>query len=100
MKWITGLSVAASLLAATAFAQVERRVGEQARQAPSALAGERADQDRRSPGPPVETGPRTPEADRAHRGGGVVLEGAPGAPAPQPQPTPPASPAGQQLPRR
>ncbi|MGG5810109.1 hypothetical protein [Falsiroseomonas sp. CW058] len=43
----------------------------------------------RSPGPPLDQGPRTPQADAAHRGGGVVLEGAPGAPAPAPQPTPP-----------
>ena len=38
----------------------------------------------------VDRGPDTPEANAAHRGGGVILEGAPGAPAPPPQPTPPA----------
>jgi hypothetical protein len=36
----------------------------------------------RSPGPPVDLGPRTPDANAAHRGGGVILEGPPGAPAP------------------
>jgi hypothetical protein len=38
---------------------------------------------------PVDNGPATPGANSAHQGGGVVLQGAPGAPAPQPQPTPP-----------
>ena len=99
MKWIQGLSVYASLVAVTAFAQVERRVGEQAPPGPSSPPGERSHQDRRSPGPPIDTGPRTPEANRAQRDGGDVLESAPGQPAPQPQPTPPAGPAGQQLPR-
>lgn len=42
----------------------------------------------RSPGAPLDRGPHTPEANQAHRGGGVVMEGAPGAPAPAPQPTP------------
>ena len=38
---------------------------------------------------PVDNGPTTPGANNAYQGGGVVLQGAPGAPAPQPQPTPP-----------
>ncbi len=38
---------------------------------------------------PIDNGPNTPEANSAYRGGGVVLQGAPGAPAPQPQATPP-----------
>ena len=38
---------------------------------------------------PVDVGPFTPAANRAYQGGGVVLQGAPGAPAPTPQPTPP-----------
>ena len=59
MNWIVGLAVCASLVAGTAFAQVERRVGErrvgeQASPGPSSSVGERVDQDRRSPGPPVE----------------------------------------------
>lgn len=38
---------------------------------------------------PVDHGPFTPEANRAFQGGGMVLQGAPGAPAPTPEPTPP-----------
>ncbi len=44
---------------------------------------------------PVDLGPNTPEANKAYQGGGVVLQGAPGAPAPVPQTTPPGQvPAG------
>jgi len=42
----------------------------------------------RSPGAPLDKGPYTPEANKAYMGGGVVLEGAPGAPPPTPEPTP------------
>lgn len=42
-----------------------------------------------SPQKPVDHGPFTPEANRAYQGGGVILQGAPGAPPPTPQPTPP-----------
>jgi len=38
---------------------------------------------------PLDRGPFTPEASRAYNGGGVILEGAPGAPAPEPRPMPP-----------
>lgn len=38
---------------------------------------------------PVDLGPQTPDANKAYQGGGVVLQGAPGAPAPAPQATPP-----------
>src|SRR4051794_2610308 len=38
---------------------------------------------------PLDRGPFTPEANRAYNGGGVILEGAPGAPAPEPRPLPP-----------
>lgn len=38
---------------------------------------------------PLDRGPFTPEANRAYMGGGVVLQGAPGAPAPTPEATPP-----------
>jgi hypothetical protein len=38
---------------------------------------------------PIDNGPNTPQANNAYQGGGVVLQGAPGAPAPTPQPTPP-----------
>ena len=37
---------------------------------------------------PVDKGPYTPQANAAYQGGGVILQGAPGAPAPVPQPTP------------
>ncbi len=44
---------------------------------------------------PVDKGPYTPAANGAYQGGGVVLQGGPGAPAPQPKATPPGqSPAG------
>ena len=43
---------------------------------------------RRSPDTPLDHGPFTPEANRAFMGGGVILQGAPGAPAPRPEPTP------------
>jgi hypothetical protein len=38
---------------------------------------------------PVDLGPNTPEANKAYQGGGVILQGAPGAPAPTPKATPP-----------
>src|ERR1700722_16256866 len=46
-------------------------------------------QTRRSPDTPPEFGPFTPEAKRAFEGGGMILQGAPGEPAPRPEPTPP-----------
>ena len=48
-----------------------------------------AGQARQSSGSPLDRGAFTPEANRAYQGGGMVLEGAPGAPAPTPEPTPP-----------
>jgi hypothetical protein len=53
----------------------------------SALA-QPAGQVRRSSEVPVDHGPFTPEANSAYQGGGVILQGAPGAPAPSPEPTP------------
>ena len=38
---------------------------------------------------PLDFGPFTPEANRAFQGGGMILQGAPGEPAPRPEPTPP-----------
>jgi hypothetical protein len=35
---------------------------------------------------PVDHGPFTAQANAAYAGGGMILEGAPGAPAPRPQP--------------
>jgi hypothetical protein len=49
-------------------------------------------QTRRSSEVPVDHGPFTPEASRAYQDGGVILQGAPGAPAPAPEPTPPGPP--------
>ena len=46
-------------------------------------------QTRRSPDTPIDHGPFTPEANRAFQGGGMILQGAPGEPAPRPEPTPP-----------
>ncbi len=44
---------------------------------------------------PIDLGPNTPAANGAYQGGGVVLQGAPGAPPPPVQPTPPGqTPAG------
>ncbi len=37
----------------------------------------------------VDVGPFTPEANRAYQGGGVILQGEPGASAPTPEATPP-----------
>lgn len=42
----------------------------------------------RPPAEPIDLGPDTPEVNAAHRGGGVILEGLPGEPAPAPRPTP------------
>ena len=38
---------------------------------------------------PVDHGPYTPQANGAYQGGGMILQGAPGAPAPRPEATPP-----------
>lgn len=38
---------------------------------------------------PLDVGPNTPAANAAYQDGGVVLQGAPGAPAPTPMATPP-----------
>ena len=46
-------------------------------------------QTRRSPDTPLDVGPFTPEANRAFQGGGMILQGAPGEPAPRPEATPP-----------
>ena len=48
---------------------------------------------------PVDKGPYTPQANAAYQGGGVILQGAPGAPAPVPQPTPPGLPPKNSVPR-
>jgi hypothetical protein len=68
---------AALLIAAPSFAQVV---------VPSGPKGATQEPNRPSvsPGPPLDQGP-APGSDRAFRGGGTVLEGAPGAPAPAPR---------------
>jgi hypothetical protein len=38
---------------------------------------------------PIDKGPFTPAATGAYQGGAVILQGAPGDPAPMPKPTPP-----------
>jgi hypothetical protein len=48
---------------------------------------------------PIDNGPTTPDSNAAYRGGGVVLQGAPGAPAPAPQPTPPGQPPQNAIPK-
>jgi hypothetical protein len=84
-----------ALLAGTALAQTAPH-GTQRDMSTSRTGGEpgasRADSEARSPGPPIDRGPRTPEANRAFMGGGVVLEGVPGGPTPIPQALPPTDP--------
>ncbi|TDG33825.1 hypothetical protein E2C05_02140 [Paracraurococcus ruber] len=72
-------SLVLGLIALPALGQVPR--AEAPRPAPL-----EARSDTRSPGPPIDQGPRDAEANAAHRGGGAVLEGAPGAPPPLPTP--------------
>jgi hypothetical protein len=49
---------------------------------------------------PVDHGPFTPEANRAYQGGGMILQGAPGAPPPAPQATPPGQTPANMVPPR
>lgn len=44
----------------------------------------------RSPGPPIDRGSSAPDTNGAYSGGGLVLQGSPGGPAPLPQATAPA----------
>lgn len=82
-----------ALVAGPAFAQTTPERAEQAQRPSSsqrkpshlAYAQHRTHTGER----PVDVGPYTPEANRAYQGGGVILQGAPGAPAPTPQATPP-----------
>ncbi len=72
------LAFAAMLIASSCFAQT----------VPSDTKGAAPARPSVSPASPVDQGP-TPGSDRAFRGGGVILEGAPGAPAPTPRPLAP-----------
>lgn len=66
--------------------QAERVPATRPPRAPSAYESQRTGQSRtrRSPGAPVDVGPHTPQANAAFMGGGAILEGPPGAPAPEP----------------
>lgn len=92
MRTLLTAALGAMLLACPAFAQTSPPRPDQApgaARAGSDPGASRTESESRSPGPPIDRGPFTPEASQAHRGGGAILEGAPGAPAPAPQPTPP-----------
>jgi hypothetical protein len=88
MQIIALFAFGAALLTGPALAQSTQGTG--SIPPPNDTAGESANQPSRSTDQSIDRGPNTPEANRAHRGGGAILEGAPGAPAPMPQPTPPA----------
>ena len=74
MRRTLSLAVLAAVLASPAMAQ------------PAPPAGARPPQST------IDRGPNTPDANRAYNGGGVVLQGAPGAPPPPPQALPPGGP--------
>ena len=80
MSKIIGLAAAIALAGYPALAQTSPpAVKPQPIKRPIHPTGER----------PIDKGPYTPEANRAYQGGGVVLQGAPGAPAPTAEATPP-----------
>ncbi len=87
MRAFCGLAVLAILAGGPALAQTPTGTGTNARNA-------QLNQH------PIDKGPFTPEANKAYMGGGLILQGAPGAPAPNPQALPPGAlpPAGS-LPR-
>jgi hypothetical protein len=87
------LALGAALLVGPALAQTAPGAGGPGGSPAGGTARQPGDPPSSSAGAPVDRGPHTPEANRAHRSGGAVLEGAPGAPAPAPQPTPPTTPA-------
>ncbi|MBR0667863.1 hypothetical protein GXW71_26145 [Roseomonas hellenica] len=66
--------------------QAERVPAPRPGRAPSTYESQRTGESRtgRSPGGPIDVGPRTPQANAAFMGGGAILEGPPGAPAPEP----------------
>ena len=97
MRNATLFAIGAAILVSPALAQTPRDTNSRSSlpEASRAVTGQSspntspAGSRSTSPEPPIDQGPVSPEANRAHRGGGAVLEGAPGAPAPTPQPTPP-----------
>jgi hypothetical protein len=80
MRQVCLIAVLASLGCTPALAQSP---------APHHTGPAQAQPSRRAPDAPLDYGPYTPEASRAYQGGGMVLQGAPGAPPPMPEPTPP-----------
>lgn len=84
MRIIT-LATIAALAAAPALAQPAPRHASSAHHAKPRTPP----RTRPSAESPLDRGPFTPEANRAYQGGGVILQGAPGAPAPMPEATPP-----------
>ena len=79
MRMILLVAAAVSLVGGAVLAQTAPSANHDARILPGTAGnGQR----------PVDSGPTTPGANSAYQGGGVILQGAPGAPAPQPQPTP------------
>jgi hypothetical protein len=48
---------------------------------------------------PIDHGPYTAQANAAYEGGGMILQGAPGAPPPRPQATPPGQVPANMLPQ-
>ena len=87
MRYIILTATAFGLLSGAAFAQTPPPLPAQT----SPPAPARIDPGATKPTneKPIDNGPNTPQANNAYQGGGVVLQGAPGAPAPQPQATPP-----------
>jgi hypothetical protein len=94
MRKIGLLAAAAALMAMPALAQVQYEAApqplpraERAPLAPAPRAPATYESQRTGvpAGRPVDLGPRSPGANAAFMGGGVILEGAPGAPAPAPQ---------------
>jgi hypothetical protein len=68
------------LLAQSAFAQ-SSTMDQSAKKPPRHVAGKYP--------APIDHGPYTAQANQAYQGGGMVRQGAPGAPPPRPQATPP-----------
>ena len=75
MRHVIAVAVIAALTAGQAVAQPNEP--------------RRASGARRAAETPLDRGPFTPEANRAYQGGGMILQGAPGGPAPMPEATPP-----------
>lgn len=88
MRIIT-LATIAALAAAPALAQPAPRHASGAHHATPRAHPRTPPRTHPSAASSLDRGPFTPEANRAYQGGGVILQGAPGAPAPMPEATPP-----------